>query len=169
MSRVVSPKLQGDSSRLVCMKCGAVDRVETIAPGSPAKELLLWILVLPGPFYSWWRWRNKKKSCAVCGQAELLSEDSPLVRQTFPELSMPRTPKSSWEVARDTLFVLVIGGGVSFVVAMTISILFPAVRQSAWFGALVLVPIVVISAHPLISAAHFLLHFLRPSKQGSKR
>jgi hypothetical protein len=162
---VSTAMLQGESSRRVCMKCRSVDRVETVAPGSPATELLLWLLVIPGPVYSWWRWKNKRPICAVCGNADLLPEDAPLVRQSFPELSIPRTPKSAWEIARDTLFVLVIGAGVSFVAALAISVLFPGVRQSRWFSLFVVVPAIVITAHPLITVFHLVLHLLRPEKQ----
>jgi len=157
--------LEGQSSRLVCLKCGAVDRIENVAPGSPAKELLLWILLVPGPFYSWWRWRNSYKICAVCRQASLLPEDAPLVRQTLPDLAISRTSKTGWETARDTLFALVIGSGVSIVLAITIALLFPSVGQTRWFGWLVMAPIIVITAHPLIGVLHVVLHLIRPRKQ----
>ena len=146
--------------RLVCMNCGAVGRVETVAPGSPALELIFWLLIIPGPAYSWWRWRNRRRVCALCGDANLLPDDATQVRQAFQDRS--KTVRSNWELARDALFVLVVGAGVSIVVAFMISALFPSVRESRWFALLVMAPALVIAAHPLITLFHLLLYASRP-------
>jgi hypothetical protein len=166
MKRATSPvMLEGQSTRLICMDCRAVDRVETVAPGSPAKELLLWLLVIPGPFYAWWRWRNKRKVCAICGQSNLVPDDAPLVRQTYPDLVVPRTQRSVFEILRNGLFGVVLGAGLGMVALLTVSILFPEARGSKWLGYLGMGIAVVVVGHPVIGVIHLVLHSLESGRK----
>jgi hypothetical protein len=155
----------GQSARCVCMRCKAVDRVATVTRGSPALELALWLLVVPGVIYSTWRLRGRVKVCALCGSYDVLPDDAPLVLQTFPDLALPRTKKPAVQMIRDVLVWLTLGAGVSVVLAFAVATAFPQARASNWLWALVVVAATLIAAHPIMGALHLFLHFLRSRRR----
>jgi len=155
----------GQSARCVCMRCKAVDRVTTITRGSPALELALWLLVVPGVIYSIWRLRGRVKVCALCGSYDVLPDDAPLVLQTFPNLAVRRTKKPALKMISDALVWLTLGGGIGVVLAFAVAAAFPQARASNWLWALVVVAATLIAAHPIIGALHLFLHFLRSRRR----
>lgn len=50
-----------------CKFCGTVGRSKTLWRGSKFLERFLWVtLLLPGPLYTYWRWRGRTEVCAHC-------------------------------------------------------------------------------------------------------
>lgn len=50
-----------------CKFCGTVGRSKILWRGSKFLERFLWVtLLLPGPLYTYWRWRGRTEVCAHC-------------------------------------------------------------------------------------------------------
>ncbi|MCH2546403.1 MAG: hypothetical protein MK052_02170 [Alphaproteobacteria bacterium] len=50
-----------------CKFCGNTGRTKTVWRGSKTFERFLWLtLLIPGPFYTYWRWRGRKELCNYC-------------------------------------------------------------------------------------------------------
>lgn len=90
-----------NASDLLCTTCGTVGNVKTVTPGSLGTEIVLWIcLILPGVFYTAWRFVNKGPACATCGAKTLVPVNSPVGQQLIAKqqtggsapLSPPNAP-----------------------------------------------------------------------------
>ncbi|GDY37681.1 hypothetical protein ACINB_35730 [Acidovorax sp. NB1] len=67
--------------KLVCKDCGTVDEPKTVARGSMAVEIVLWLLfIVPGLIYSIWRLGSKHDACRACGSEKLLPVHTPAGR-----------------------------------------------------------------------------------------
>lgn len=63
----------------ICPECGHIGHGARRIRGSAAIERLLWYtLLVPGPFYSWWRRTGKRVACPGCGGENLVPLDSTL-------------------------------------------------------------------------------------------
>ncbi len=66
---------------LVCTECEFIGPPKMVKRGSAGMEWFLWLtLLIPGPFYSFWRIMNKKRICAKCNGTILVTLDSRLGR-----------------------------------------------------------------------------------------
>jgi len=64
-------------SSYICSTCGYYGRVNRTLKGSSKTEWLIWILlILPGPFYSFWRRAGAIRTCPNCKKATILSTKS---------------------------------------------------------------------------------------------
>lgn len=62
----------------VCKDCGTVGETKTVARGSMAVEIVLWLcLMVPGLIYSIWRLSTKHETCRACGSERLVPIDTP--------------------------------------------------------------------------------------------
>lgn len=61
----------------ICKKCHFIGHGEVIRKGNKVTEWLLWgILLIPGPFYSLWRYFSKYLVCHKCKSRHLISVES---------------------------------------------------------------------------------------------
>ena len=82
--------------KLVCKECGTVGEPKTVARGSMAVEIVLWLCFLvPGLIYSVWRLGSKHDACRACGSEKVVPTDTPKGQQLaqaagyVPELIRP--------------------------------------------------------------------------------
>jgi hypothetical protein len=77
----------------VCRTCGHIGRPSVQTKGSRKMEIFLWsVLMLPGPFYSFWRWASRFLACPKCKGTNIVPLDSPLGQRLFEE-AMHETKK----------------------------------------------------------------------------
>ncbi len=58
----------------ICSECGYVGKCKITKSGSLATELKMWLLyVIPGPIYTLWRLRSRKRLCRHCDSEKILS------------------------------------------------------------------------------------------------
>ncbi len=82
-------------SEYVCTSCGYVGRRKEVKPGSRLVELLLWtVLLIPGPFYSAWRFFNKKYICVHCGEDTVFAVGSAIGRRKIEEIEKEISPEA---------------------------------------------------------------------------
>lgn len=68
--------------KLVCKDCGTVGEPKTVARGSMAVEIVLWLcFIVPGLIYSVWRLGSKHDTCSACGSEKLVPIETPAGRQ----------------------------------------------------------------------------------------
>jgi len=61
-------------SSYICSTCGYYGRVNRKLKGSSQAELLIWmLLIIPGPFYSFWRRTGVTSTCPNCRKTTVLS------------------------------------------------------------------------------------------------
>jgi len=66
----------------VCKDCGTVGEAKTVARGSMAIEIVLWLcLIFPGLIYSLWRLSSKHETCRACGSERLVPVETPAGQQ----------------------------------------------------------------------------------------
>lgn len=78
---------------LICTSCGAVGNVKNHTPGSIWIEILLWCFFLvPGLIYTIWRYTQRGRVCAACGDKRLIPVGTPkgraLLAEVAPELQV---------------------------------------------------------------------------------
>lgn len=65
-----------------CKFCGNTGRSKTLWRGSKMLERFLWLgLLIPGPFYTYWRWRGRKAVCNYCESENI---------EPIAEVSLPK-------------------------------------------------------------------------------
>lgn len=63
----------------ICQDCGYMGRAALKLRGSAIVERLLWcLLIIPGPFYSYWRRQGGEVECAGCADGYIVKVDSKL-------------------------------------------------------------------------------------------
>lgn len=63
----------------ICPGCGHIGRAAIKLRGSNGMERLLWyLLLIPGPLYSYWRRTGKQVECAMCQDPHPVLIDSKL-------------------------------------------------------------------------------------------
>ena len=68
--------------KLVCKNCGTIGEPKTVARGSMAVEIVLWLcFIVPGLIYSVWRLGSKHDACRACGSDQLVPSGTPAGRQ----------------------------------------------------------------------------------------
>lgn len=68
--------------KLVCKDCGTVAEPKTVARGSMAVEIVLWLcFIVPGLIYSVWRLCSKHDACPACGSERVVPTDTPAGQQ----------------------------------------------------------------------------------------
>lgn len=74
------------SNKFICTSCGHVGQVERIMKGSFITELLLWLfLLLPGMFYTMWRYTSRYDGCPKCKKETMIPVDSPVGQKLLSE------------------------------------------------------------------------------------
>lgn len=80
----------------VCKDCGTVGKTKTVARGSMAVEVVMWLcFIVPGLIYSVWRLSSKHEACRACGSERLIPAETPAGRQLaeasgyVPEVTRP--------------------------------------------------------------------------------
>ncbi len=72
----------------ICPNCGYIGEAIRVESGSSLLELFLWIFVLPGLVYSFWRITTRHMECPECGGApNMIPLDSPRGKKLRQELS----------------------------------------------------------------------------------
>ena len=74
-------KMTGTQER-VCMWCGRCGEPNLVKRGHDLVEIALWFMIVPGIFYSLWRYVSARiESCVTCGSPSLLPANSPRGRR----------------------------------------------------------------------------------------
>jgi hypothetical protein len=123
---------QGHSRTAVCLACGAWGQVETVTRGSWRLEVVLWcLLAVPGIAYSAWRLAGRLRTCALCGSADLVPEDSAAGRQCLSRQAVLPAQGTS---ARSRLAAILRRAApvsaVIVILALEVTLLLPPVRGS---------------------------------------
>jgi hypothetical protein len=149
-------------ARYICERCGFVGTPRTELRGSPALELVLWLLlVVPGAIYAWWRHRGARRVCRRCGEADVVTEDSPKgMTLRGAGLIAPEQPVDRIEQASRVVSVIPIASGVLIVAVFVVSATFPAVREQRWFFAVAMLAAAPIVGHSFLLALHLLLRLI---------
>src|SRR5687768_7835246 len=121
--------------RVICQTCWFLAVPEKRLAGSPALELILWLLFLiPGALYAWWRHRRSFLVCTQCGSPMVVFEETPEAAALLASSpSAPSTQLPTVERASRTFATIPIFGGVGIVLVFFVSALFPEVRDAPWF------------------------------------
>ncbi len=73
MARILS------DDEYICQDCGYMGRANVKLRGSGAVEKLLWcLLIIPGPFYTYWRRTGSQVECAGCRTGHIVNLDTKL-------------------------------------------------------------------------------------------
>ncbi len=149
---------QGQSRTPVCRSCGALDSAVTEAPGSWRLEVVLWcLLAMPGLVYTAWRFARRRRRCGDCGSADLVPDDSPAGRLAA-QTSLPSRGRETHARLGAVLLRLAPASGVVVVLALEVTLLFPAIGEEQWLrvtGGLALV------IHILSLSGHLMARVLR--------
>lgn len=73
----------------ICTECGYIGRSVSITPGRFYIELCLWLLIVPGILYSFWRLSGRHKGCPMCG-GKMIKLTSPMGRKLYREFEERR-------------------------------------------------------------------------------
>ncbi|HYD18254.1 MAG TPA: hypothetical protein VEF76_07230 [Patescibacteria group bacterium] len=85
----------------ICQDCGHLGRAEVTLRGSAGLERFLWYaLLIPGPFYSWWRRRGKTLTCAKCRVGYIVPADSKLGEVMLENKLRGRAPAARKPIPR---------------------------------------------------------------------
>jgi predicted RNA-binding Zn-ribbon protein involved in translation (DUF1610 family) len=100
ISPVASAPVLSAYAEFVCLKCGYVGYQKQYMKGAFAMEVLLWgigligLLIIIGIFvlvfalgYSLWRLVNRYVGCPACGEAGMISVNSPVARKFLVDLA----------------------------------------------------------------------------------
>jgi hypothetical protein len=158
-------------TRYICEGCWAIDHPRMELRGSFAIELMLWLLlVVPGIAYARWRGRGGYPVCRRCGSSSVVSEESAQGRSLLASIPhLPAEQQTAVQAARAFVTFVPLVGGVGIVVLLTISALFPGVRDSAWLRAAVVLAAAAILAHPVWSVLHLALRAAQAEEAAAKR
>lgn len=78
----------------ICVKCGYVGKRRQIKPGSTLVEVMLWtVLLIPGPFYSIWRFWARKWACPQCSDFTMFSVNSEVGKCKMAEIDADIAPE----------------------------------------------------------------------------
>jgi hypothetical protein len=74
-----------NDKHFVCSECGYIGRGKLVKKGSATIEKILWwVFLIPGPFYSAWRYFSKYRCCPKCyGDDTLVSLKTPEGQRLF--------------------------------------------------------------------------------------
>lgn len=73
---------------MICPQCGTAGRPKTYTKGSMAIELLAWLcFLIPGLFYSIWRWTSRYRGCPHCGADHMVPLASPRGKKLVAEFA----------------------------------------------------------------------------------
>ena len=152
---------------MLCPACWLLAAPAKRLRGSPALELVLWLLLLlPGALYAWWRHWHSYRVCSQCGSESVLAENSPEAAMLLA--SQPNAPLTSLPaIERVSRFVGAVpfAGGVGFVLAFALSLLFPGVRDDWWFWLLAWAAVIALVLHPVWTVIHFSLRRFAEDEQ----
>jgi len=71
------------SKEFFCTSCGAVGKPRVRNRGSSAIEIILWLMIVPGLFYTLWRMGRKDRYCRTCRAPTVIPADSPMARRAL--------------------------------------------------------------------------------------
>ena len=157
-------------ARYICERCGCVGKPRRELRGSPALELVLWLLlVVPGALYAWWRHSGARPVCRRCGDADVVREDSPrgMTLRGAGHVALEE-PFDAVEQASRVVRVIPLAGGVLIVALFALSIAFPDVRTQRWFAAVFVLAAVAIFGHQFWSGLYLLLRLIGKYNPGSE-
>ena len=157
--------------RHICERCGYVGKPRKELRGSPALELVLWLLLLvPGAVYAWWRHRGARRVCRRCGETDVVPENSPrgMTLRGAGRIA-PEQPVDRIEQASRAVSLIPLGGGLLIVAVFAVSFAFPAVREQRWFFAVVMLAAIAVFGHSFWSGLHLLLRLVAKYRSRNRK
>lgn len=74
------------AQQLICTSCGHVGKPKKHTRGSIWIEILLWLcMLIPGLFYTMWRYTTKEKVCPSCLSPDVIPLSSPKGQKLMEE------------------------------------------------------------------------------------
>jgi hypothetical protein len=147
--------------RYLCHDCHFLGQPVRNLRGSPAVELILWLLfVIPGAVYAWWRIKGMTPLCNRCGSPRVVPEfsvEANLVIAAHAELPTQGLGPRVW--LWRAFWITPFASGVAIVLLFLLSTLFQSLRDRSWFYWIVVVAAAPIVGHSLWSAVHIVLWF----------
>ena len=81
--------------KYICTNCEYQGKRKIIKAGSRTFEIIMWVVFLiPGPFYSLWRWIGQKYVCPKCGKENMVKENSLLGKKLVDKINEDLSPES---------------------------------------------------------------------------
>jgi hypothetical protein len=79
----------------ICRACWLIATPKSVAKGSSLIEAVLWCLfIIPGVFYSVWRFITREKVCPTCSSLAVIPINSFMGQKLFNEIYSNRNTKS---------------------------------------------------------------------------
>ena len=76
------------SERMICLRCGSIGETYIANHGSLLIECALWLTFLvPGIFYTMWRFSTRHHVCGVCDSEDLVPPCSPRGRDILAKMA----------------------------------------------------------------------------------
>jgi hypothetical protein len=76
--------LPEDKNYSICARCGFIGQGKRELRGSAWLEKFLWyVLLIPGPFYTFWRRYSASVTCPKCRSEDLFRMDSKMGQKIF--------------------------------------------------------------------------------------